>query len=215
MTRPAPRGGSLSPAASPQPARTRRHAPAAGEPPLLVDPRRWGSLIGLVGGMVFIASYASVLGPVVSTTAWAAGLALVAVALFAHYVRPVSLGPLARPRPLALATYCGCVVGELALIAAGSRALTAAGHSELRPALIAAVVGLHFVPFAWAFRERMFLYLGGAVAVIGATGLLAGALGVPHAADALAVLAGLVMLTVITLYARGRFARPSLDQPVG
>lgn len=214
MTRLAPRGGPLNPAVSPQPATTRRYGPVAGEPPLLVDPRRWGSLIGLVGGMVFIASYASVLGPVASMMAWAVGLALVAAALFAHYVRPSSLGPLARPRPLALAAYCGCVVGELALIAAGSRALTTAGHSELRPALIAAVVGLHFVPFAWAFSERMFHYLGGSVAVIGATGLLAGALGVPHAADALAVFAGLVMLTIITLYAQGRFARPPLEQPV-
>lgn len=154
MTRSAPRGGSLSPAASPQPTATRRYGPAAGEPPLLVDPRRWGSLVGLIGGMVFITSYASVLGPVASTMAWAAGLALVAAALFAHYVRPVSLGPFTRPHPLALAAYCGCVVGELALIAAGSGALTAAGHGGLRPALIAAVVGLHFVPFAWAFGLR-------------------------------------------------------------
>ena len=72
------------------------------------------------------------------------------------------------------------------------------------------MVGLHFVPFAWAFHDRMFLYLGVAVAAVGATGLLTGALGVPHAADALAVVAGLVMITIITLYAQGRFAPPAL-----
>lgn len=208
MARPAPRDGLLRRAGSRNPA-ARRYGPAAGEPPLLVDPRRWGSLIGLAGGMVFIASYSPVLGFVASTIAWAAGIAGVMAALFGHYVRPVPLGLLARPRPLALATYCGCVLGELALIAVGSRALTAAHHSELQPALIAAVVGMHFLPFAWAFHERMFLYLGGAVAVMGAAGLLAGALGVPHAADALAVVAGLVMITIITLYARGRFASAS------
>ena len=163
--------------------------------------------------MVFVASYSPVLGRVPSTLAWTAGIAGVVAALFAHYVRPVPLGPLARPRPLALVTYCGCVLAELGLIAVGSRALTAAQHLELQPALIAAVVGLHFLPFAWAFHERMFLHLGAAVAVIGAAGLLAGAVGVPHAADAMAVVAGLVMLTIITLYARGRFAPPVLEHP--
>jgi hypothetical protein len=212
MTSPTPRGRILRAAASPRPEAARRYGPRAGEPPLLVDPRRWGSLVGLVGGMVFIGINSSALGPVATTIAWVAGLAAVVVALFAHYIRPVSLGPLARPRPLALATYCGCVVGEIALIAVGSRALAAVGHSELRPALIAAVVGLHFMPFAWAFRERMFLYLGGAVAVIGAAGLLAGALRVSRAADAAAVGAGLVMLTIITLHALGRFAPASLQQ---
>jgi hypothetical protein len=212
MTSPTPRGRILRAAASPRPAAARRYGSGAGEPPLLVDPRRWGSLVGLVGGMAFIGINSSVLGPVASAIAWVAGLAAVVATLFAHYIRPVSLGPLARPRPLALATYCGCVVGEIALIAVGSRALAAVGHSELRPALIAAVVGLHFMPFAWAFRERMFLHLGGAVAVIGAAGLLAGALRVPRAADAAAVGAGLVMLTLITLHALGRFAPASLQQ---
>ena len=197
------------------PAPVRAHGPAAGEPPVLVDPRRWGSLIGLVGGMVFIGSYSPALGPVVSTVAWAAGLALVIAALVAHFVRPVALGPLERPRPLALTVYCGCVVGEIALIAVGSNALAAGGWAELRPALIAAVVGLHFLPFAWAFGERMFLSLGGAVAVLGAGGLLAGGLGVRLAPEAAAVAGGLVMLALSTQYARGGFARPSAERAAG
>jgi hypothetical protein len=205
MARPVPQDR-LHDDGSAEPAAVRRYGPAAGEPPLLVDPRRWGSLIGLAGGLVFIGASSGVLGPVVSTTARAAGVALVVAALFAHYVRPVSLGPLVRPGPLALAVYCCCVAGELALFAVGSRLLAAAGRGELRPALIATVVGLHFLPFACAFRERMFLYVGGAVAVIGAAGLLVGGLGVDHAADALTVVAGLVMLTVLASYARGRFA---------
>lgn len=181
----------------------RRYGPAVGEPPLLLDPRRGGSLVGLVGAVVFISAYSPALGAVAATTAWAAGLAGVAVTLFAHYVRPVGLGPLPRPRPLALVTYVGCVVGELALIAVGSRALATAGRDDLRPALIAAAVGLHFLPFAWAFGERMFLRLGGAVAVLGGAGMLAGALGVPRAADAAAVVAGLTMVAIIARYAQG------------
>lgn len=188
------------------PGTARGHGRAVGEPPLLLDPRRGGSLVGLLGGLVFVGSYSPALGAVASGLAWAAAVLGVLVALVAHYVRPVPLGPLTRPRPLALAVYGGCVVGELALIAAGSRALDAAGRGELRPALIAAVVGVHFVPFAWAFGERMFLLLGAAVAVVGGVGLLVGAAGVRHAADAAAVLAGLVLIAVVAAYARGAFA---------
>lgn len=177
-----------------------------GEPPPLVDPRRWGSLIGLIGGLVFIGSYSAVLGPAVSAAAWVVGVVLVVGALFAHYVRPVGLGPLVRPRLFALTVYGACVGGELALIALGSRALTAQSHADLRPALIVAVVGLHFIPFAWAFGESMFYWLGGLLLVLGGVGLVVGASGVAHAAEALAVAGGLAMLVVIALYAMGRFA---------
>ncbi len=166
-----------SPEQSARPAAARRYGREVGEPPLLVDPRRWGSLIGLIGGLVFIGSYSSALGAVVSTAAWTDGVVLVLAALSAHYVWPVALGPMARPSRLALATYLACVAGELALINLGSRALTAAGDGQLLPALIAAVVGLHFIPFAWAFHERMFFWLGGLVCGLGGTGLLVGALG--------------------------------------
>ncbi len=205
--------GPTSPEQSARPAAARRYGPQVGEPPLAVDPRRWGSLIGLIGALVFIGSYSSPLGAAVSTTAWTAGVVLVLAALSAHYVWPVALGPMARPSRLAFATYVACVAAELALITLGSRALTTAGDGELRPALIAAVVGLHFIPFAWAFHERMFFWLGGLVCGLGATGLLAGALGVAHAAEALAVLSGLVMLIVITAYARGRFNPARLSGP--
>ena len=192
-------------------ARVRRHGPAVGEPPVLADPRRWGSLVGLAGGLTFVGSYSPALGPVVSTAAWAAGLALALAALVAHYVRPVALGPLDRPRPLGLAVYGVCVVAEVVLIAAGSGALAAAGRSELRPALVATVVGLHFIPFAWAFGERMFLPLGAAVAALGAAGLLTGGLlDVPRAAETVAVLAGLVLLATGALHARGQFTRPAV-----
>ena len=188
----------------------RGYGPAVGEPPPWVDPRRWGSLIGLAGGMWFITSYSAALGHIFSIATLIAGVALVGAALFAHYIRPVALGPLSRPRTAALLTYGACVVGELVLISLGSRALTASNHADLRPALIAAVVGLHFIPFAWAFGERMFYWLGSLVTALGATGLVAGAMGISHAADAMAVTAGLTMQVIIFLYARGWFAaRPT------
>ncbi len=193
-----------------QPARKNRHyGPAVGEPPPWLDPRRWGSLIGVAGGIVFIGSYSPAVGAAVAVVAWVIGAALALTALFWHYVRPMALGHLDRPRPIALAIYGACVVGELALIAIGSRLLTAAGHSEVRPALIAAVVGLHFIPFAWAFGERMFFWLGGALTVQGSMGLVAGLSGVRHAAEVVAVAAGLTMLAIIAAYARGAFRPPS------
>jgi len=202
--------GPTSPEHAARPAPARRYGREVDEPPLAVDPRRWGSLIGLIGSLLFIGSYSSALGAAVSTAAWTAGSILALAALSALYVWPVALGPMARPSRLALATYVACVAGELAVIKLGSQALTAAGDGELRPALIAGAVGLHFIPFAWAFHERMFLWLGGLVCGLGVAGLLAGAIGVAHVAETAAVLAGLVMLIVITMYARGRFApRPS------
>lgn len=204
----------MTQASGPGPSTTRAYGPAVDEPPLLVDPRRAGSLVGLAGGMVFIGSYSPALGPVVSAVAWATGIAGVVAALFAHYVRPVALGRLARLGPRALVVYLSCVVGQLALIAVGSRLLAAVDRDDLRPALIATVVGLHVLPFALAFRERMFIVLGSTMAATGAVGLLAGAFGVPRAAEAAAVAAGLVMIAVVVLYARGRFtpARPA-DPP--
>ena len=87
-------------------------------------------MIGLIGGLVFIDIYSFVLGAAVSAGAWMVGVVLVLAALFAHYVRPVALGPLARPRPLALAIYCVCVVGEFALIALGSRSAARSGSGR-------------------------------------------------------------------------------------
>ncbi|GAA2023347.1 hypothetical protein GCM10009756_11560 [Pseudokineococcus marinus] len=158
--------------------------------------------------MVFVASYSPALGTGVTILACAAGAIGVLVALLAHYVRPSALGPLSRPRPVALVVYGACVVGELALIAVGSRALDAVGQGDLRPSLIAAVVGAHFLPFAWAFGEAMFFTLGGVVAGLGVVGLVLGALGLPAAAEAFAVLAGLAMIVVIVRYALGRRRRP-------
>lgn len=69
--------------------RPRRAEPILGEPPLLLDPRRWGSVVGTVGGVLFIGNYSSALGPLASTIAWTAGLLLALATLARHYVRSV------------------------------------------------------------------------------------------------------------------------------
>lgn len=187
------------------PAAVRFFRSPVGEPPVLVDPRRWGALIGVAGGLVFVFGYAAPLGRAAYATTGTAAVGLALVVLWSLYVRPTSLGELREPSRTALLVYGCCVVGELAAIAIGTRLLTSLGHPDLRPALIAGVVGAHFVPFAWAFGERMFRLLGLALVVLGALGLVAGYVGVTHAAEAAAVLAGLVMLALLVLYGRGRF----------
>ena len=97
MTRPAPDEGLFRRTGKPKPAAPRRYGRAAGEPPLLGDPRRWGSLIGVAGGMVFVASYSSALGPMASIIAWTLGIAGVMATLFFLYVRPVPLGLVLAP----------------------------------------------------------------------------------------------------------------------
>ena len=98
---------------------TRGYGPAVGEPPVLVDPHRWRGLIGVVGGLVFIFSYAPPLGAAMSTSAEITGVGLALTVLFGHYIRPTSLGSLREPSRTAMALYVCCVAGELAAIASG------------------------------------------------------------------------------------------------
>ena len=157
---------------------------------------------------MFVLGYGPALGAAARLTTGVVAVGLALLALAGLYVRPSSLGRFREPSRRALLVYGSCMVGELVAIAAGSRLLTNLGRAELRPALIALVVGLHFLPFAWAFGERMFVRLGLALVGLGGAGLVVGCAGVAYAADAAAVLAGLVMLGLVLAYARGRYAPP-------
>ena len=191
-----------------RPANRRRPFEAPpGEPPVLVDPRRWGALIGVAGGLVFVLAYAPALGTVAYVVAAVLAVGLAVLVLVGLYLRPASLGPLREPSRTALAVYGGCVVGELLLIALGSRLLTSFGQDGLRPALIATVVGLHFLPFAWAFGERVFVPLGSALVVLGVLGMISGAVVGTTSASFAAVLAGVTILAILARYAWGRTGR--------
>ena len=187
---------------------TRPQPPADFAPPRFADPRRIGALVGLVGAIVFVWSSSPELGPTVSTTVRVAVVVLVVAALVLLLVLPRWLGRFEVPSGAAIGVYVACVVGELVLIRVGSAALGDHGHASARPALIAAVVGLHFVPFAWAFRERMFSWLGGALLLLGVAGLGGELAGLEDSAPWAAVSSGLVMAALVTAYAAGVFARP-------
>jgi hypothetical protein len=177
-------------------------------PPRFTDPRRLGAAVGLVGAFVFVHAYAPLLGDQASRFAVVGGYLLITAALVRLLGLPRWLGTFVVPRTGAVATYLACVVGELALLRIGSLWLTHAGREEARPALIAAVVGLHFIPFAWAFGEPMFTWLGATLLVLGAAGLTAELTADVRAAPWAAVASGWAMALLLLAYASGAFARP-------
>ncbi|MWV58720.1 hypothetical protein [Rathayibacter sp. VKM Ac-2754] len=174
-----------------------------GSPPPFVDPRRIGAAIGLVGAAVFVFSYTPGFADPLSIGVRLVTVAAIGAALWLLFARPRFLGEFVPPRRSRIVVYVCCVAVEFALIAVGSRLLEAEGRSDLRPALIAAVVGLHFLPFAWAFAERMFVVLGGALVVLGGAGLL---IGTGSAARGAAVASGVVMAVILVAYGAGLFA---------
>ncbi len=169
-------------------------------PPL--HPQVLGGLVGAVGASTFVLVNRTLLPapwPAVALALW-----VVAVAAYAWtaLLRPRVLPALVAPAPRAGVVYGCAVLAMIALIAAGGAVLRANGHADLRPALVALAVGLHFLPFAAAFRAPVFRVLGGAVATVGAAGIVLGLVAGPVWAPAAAVVAGLVMLAVMTADAR-------------
>jgi hypothetical protein len=125
------------------------------------------------------------------------------------FVRPRWIGSFVPATRWQIGIYLLCVVGEVGLIRIGTQTLTAMDQAELRPALVALVVGVHFLPFAWAFGERMFYLLGGALILLGGTGLLTSS---ETGALAAAVGSGLVMSLLVLAYSLGMFAGPASAQ---
>lgn len=164
--------------------------------PLLV-----GSTVGAAGGSTFVLANARALGSPWSGWALGAWGVLALGWLAATFLRqhvPVEV----LPRRHAFVVCAVSVVAMLVLIRLATTALGALEAEHLRPAAIAVAVGLHFLPFAWAFpsASRLFGVLGVVVAALGGAGLLLGLLGTSVAGSAAAVLAGLTMLALITLH---------------
>lgn len=169
------------------------------------DPRRIGSSIAIVGGLVFAWSY----GDGALPAPWLLALRIVATALAAVcvwrlFLAPRPLGAPATPHRFAWLIYLASVVAMLGAIALGRALLAGAGTEHAAGSWIAVCVGAHFLPFAWAFRERMLARLGLVVAGVGAVGVALGlALGEPWG-ELGAVVAGIAQLSVLVTWALGR-----------
>lgn len=153
-------------------------------------------LIGATFGLVFVLVNAGAAdGP------WSAILRLVGVAGFVGVLLRVRrLGELAvQPRPQAVPVYWTSVLVEVAALVVGTRLLSNHGHGAYGVALVAGIVGIHFLPFSWAFRQPTFLPLGIVLLTLGATGGILGLLGAGDVV--IALVAGIGSGVALLLYA--------------
>ena len=164
-----------------------------------------GSMVGAVGATVFVLVNRGLLPdpwPLVALVAWVLALGA--------YVWRVLLSPAdslpagEQPHPRGWLIYLASVAGMILAIQVGRLLLAGADREGLGPALIAAAVGLHFLPFATAFRAPLFRTLGLLVGGLGLVGLAVGWFAGDTVAAAAAVLSGLVMLVTMTLGAGRR-----------
>jgi hypothetical protein len=165
-------------------------------------PQVLGSVIGAIGASAFmLGSRGTMTGPWPTATL---GLWLVAILAYACVVlvRPRTFADSAGPRPRAGLVYVASVVGMFVVIAGGSAILRGLDHADIVVSLVAVAVGLHFLPFASAFRAPVFAVIGTVVAGCGVAGLVIGWFA-PAAAVAAAVAAGLAMLMITTADALG------------
>ena len=156
---------------------------------------RTGSLVGAIGGVLFVLLNAGSAGGPAGVVLRVAGVAGFAFVLWFSVLRPAARRPGPAPAPRALRTYLVCVAGEVVAIPLGAQVLTRLAD---RPGLVlpwvVVVVGIHFVPFAHAFGVRLFAVLGGTLVAVG---VLGGALALavdPRAAALSGVVAGFVLL---------------------
>lgn len=164
----------------------------------LRDPRVWGTTVGAAGGTVFVmVNRGELADPWPTVAAIVCVAALIAYAWFV-FVAPRVVEEIGPAKPHAGIIYLSSVVGMLVLIRVGTALLDHAGRAELRPALIVIAVGLHFFPFASAFRTPMFKVLGSVMVGVGAAGLGVGWVADDRAAAGAAVVSGVVMIAVIT-----------------
>ncbi|MFY0407451.1 DUF6609 family protein [Solicola sp. PLA-1-18] len=104
------------------------------------------------------------------------------------------LGAGTVPGARAVRTYGWSVIAMVVAIVVGARLLAVADQTRLVPVWVVATVGLHFVPFARAFGQPLFLRLAAALVLVAVVGALAELAGVPDAVPWVAVVAGAVLL---------------------
>ena len=130
----------------------------------------FGGLIGVVGGTAFL--LAGQTGEAQSMLRSAA-VALAVFALAAVLLRRRTLPALPPPAPGALRVYGAAVVVMLLLFPVTRLVARAADAPTAQIALVAAVVGAHFLPFARAFDAPVFRWIGGSMLILGLLGALA------------------------------------------
>lgn len=160
------------------------------------DPRVWGSVVGAIGGSVFVLANSALLPtpwPLVALAAWVLALPYYVLAVF---VLPRWFAAPRPPRRGAGLIYVLAVGAMLALIQLGRLAL-GPDRAQVLPAVIVLCVGLHLLPFAGAFNMALFTRLGLVMTALGVLGVLFSLWLNALVAPAIAVVTGFVMLVMI------------------
>ena len=175
----------------------------------LRHPVVFGGLIGVVGGAAFLFGGAAGLPADVQGAVRALAVALTAFALVAVLLRRRHLPDGQPPQRGAMRVYWIAVGAMLLLFPVTRLIAQALDAPTMQIALIAAVVGLHFLPFARAFDAPVFWWIGGAMAALGLAGAALAAAGMPAAGPAGAAAAGAAMLVIVAGQAllQGRHVR--------
>lgn len=153
-----------------------------------------GSLIGAIGGVVFVLVNAAELpaATLLRLAGIVAGIALLVANVLV--IRRGSTSTDTPPEPSAIRTYWFCVAGEVAAIPAGAAVLRSLDHPELMRVWVVMVLGVHFLPFARAFGAPLFVWLGGALMALALVGGALSLAGTNQAELWTAVLAGFTLL---------------------
>src|SRR4051794_6846726 len=85
---------------------------------------RTGSLVGAVGGVLFVVLNAGVVGGPADVVLRVLAVLAFALVLWFSVLRPAARRPGPAPSPRALRTYVVCVVGEVVAIPLGAQVLT-------------------------------------------------------------------------------------------
>lgn len=131
-------------------------------------------MIGASFGLVFVLANAGAAG-----TPWDLVLRVAGVIAFGFAVVAAFRGRALRlqPRPSAIRVYWLCVVLEVVAMVVAFRVLAANDLQEYSVVAVALAVGVHFLPFGWAWRARSFIFVGLAMTLCGLVGVLLGVAG--------------------------------------
>lgn len=153
-----------------------------------MTPQKLGSLIGAVFGLVFVYVNTGSLPTGATITLRVLAVAAFLAVLYAVRRPPriVSGAPVTAPLPATVGfsrSYWVVVAAEVIAIWAGLALLNGPLDApDAAVAWIAAVVGAHFFALAVVWRQRLFHWLGAAIAACGAAGLVLAAAGADRAA---------------------------------
>lgn len=160
-----------------------------------------GGLIGVVGGAAFLFGGIAGLPPASQGALRTLAAAVVVVALVAVLLLPRSLPEQVPPARAAVRVYGVSVAAMLLLLPATRLVAKAMDAPTAQIALVAVVVGGHFLPFASAFHAPVFRWIGGSMLVFGLLGAALAVAGMAEAGPAGAAAAGAAMLLIVAVQA--------------